>query len=182
MWGKSTHYDDAVGVPLILAGPGVPSGTVCKTPVSLIDLAPTMLDAVGEDPYSWAAGLPGRSLFELATAPYDPERTVFSEYHAFGSPTASFMVRSGRWKYNYYVGFPPELFDLAEDPLEEHNLAGDPACAAALAAMDASLRAIIDPEKTDLRAKADQAALIARYGGPEKAMNVGAPSATPAPL
>ena len=182
MWGKSTHYDDAVGVPLILAGPGVPSGTVCKTPVSLIDLAPTMLDAVGEDPYGWAAGLPGRSLFELATAPYDPERTVFSEYHAFGSPTASFMVRSGRWKYNYYVGFPPELFDLAEDPLEEHNLAGDPACAAALAAMDASLRAIIDPEKTDLRAKADQAALIARYGGPEKAMNVGAPSATPAPL
>jgi choline-sulfatase len=182
MWGKSTHYDDAAGVPLILAGPQVPAGAVCRTAVSLIDFAPTILDAVGEDPYGWVTGLPGRSLFELASASYDPERTVFSEYHAFGSPTASFMVRDGRWKYNYYVGFPPELFDMAEDPLEQRNLAGDPACKAQLARMDARLRAMVDPETTDLRAKTDQAALIASYGGRDKAIDVGAPSATPAPL
>jgi choline-sulfatase len=155
-------------------------GTVAW-PVAARAQQSTILDAVGEDPFGWTS-LAGRSLFELGSAPFDSERTVFSEYHAFGSPTASFMVRNGRWKYNYYVGFPPELFDLADDPLEEHNLAGDPAYRAHLACMDARLRAMIDPETTDLRAKSDQAALIARYGGPAKAMNVGAPSATPAPL
>ena len=47
------------------------------------------------------------------TRPYDPTRTVFSEYHAFASPSAAFMLRNGRYKYNYYVGYEPELFDLA---------------------------------------------------------------------
>jgi len=44
------------------------------------------------------------------------------------------------------------------------------------------LRVMLDPEATDARVKADQAALIARFGGPEKACNVGAPGATPAPI
>ena len=35
---------------------------------------------------------------------------------------------------------------------------------------------------SDLRAKADQAALIERFGGPDTARNVGAPGATPAPI
>ena len=76
-------------------------------------------------PYGWAKDLPGRSLFEIGNAPDDPERTVFSEYHAFASPSAAFMLRNGRFKYNYYVGYPPELFDLAADPGEERNLARD---------------------------------------------------------
>ena len=43
MWGKSTHYDDAVGVPMIISGPDVAAGQVCRTPVSLVDLAPTIM-------------------------------------------------------------------------------------------------------------------------------------------
>src|SRR5262245_48753249 len=86
IWGKSTHYEDAVGVPMIVAGPDVTRGHVCRTPVSLVDLAPTILDAVGEDPYGWAENLPGRSLLEIGEQPDDATRTVFSEYHAFASP------------------------------------------------------------------------------------------------
>ena len=41
--------------------------------------------------------------------------------------------------------------------------------------MEAQLRRLLDPEATDARAKADQAALIERFGGPAKAINVGAP-------
>jgi choline-sulfatase len=92
------------------------------------------------------------------------------------------MLRNGRFKYNYYVGYPPELFDLAADPGEERNLASDATHAAIAAAFEGRLRGMLDPEATDARAKADQAALIARFGGPEKALNVGAPGATPAPI
>jgi choline-sulfatase len=35
------------------------------------------------------------------------------------------MVRSGPWKYNYYHGHEPELFNLQDDPAETVNLAGD---------------------------------------------------------
>ena len=182
IWGKSTHYEDAVGVPMIVAGPDVTRGHVCRTPVSLVDLAPTILDAVGEDPYGWAENLPGRSLLEIGEQPDDATRTVFSEYHAFASPSAAFMLRNGRFKYNYYVGYPAELFDLAADPGEERNLADTAEHAPVVAQFEQKLRALLDPEATDARAKADQAALIARFGGPAAARNVGAPGATPAPI
>lgn len=186
MWGKSTHYDDAAGVPMIIAGPGIARGQVCKTPVSLVDLAPTIMDGVGQDPYAWAAGgpgiLPGKSLFQIAAQPDDATRTVFSEYHAFASPSATFMLRNGRYKYNHYVGYEPELFDLENDPGEAQNLAADLGHAAILADFQAKLRSMLDPDAVDAAAKADQAALIARFGGPEKASNIGAPGATPAPV
>ena len=92
------------------------------------------------------------------------------------------MLRNGRFKYNSYVGYPPELFDLAADPGEERNLARTGEHARILAQFEKQLRAMLDPEATDARAKADQADLIARFGGPEKACNVGAPGATPAPI
>ena len=61
---------------------------------------------------------------------------MFSEYHAFGSPSAAFMLRNGRYKYNYYVGYPPELFDLDADPGEERNLRSDPNFAAIVAGFE----------------------------------------------
>ena len=182
MWGKSTHYDDAVGVPMIMAGPDIPQARVSSTPVSLVDLAPTILDAVGEQPYDWADGLPGKSLFELAAAPDDLQRTVFSEYHAFGSPTAAFMLRDGRYKYNYYVGYSAELFDILADPGETRDLSSNAGHIDIRNRFEKRLRAMLDPEATDAKAKAAQAALIARHGGPAKAANIGAPGATPAPV
>ena len=182
MWGKSTLYEDAVGVPMLLAGPGVAAGKVCHTPVSLLDLAPTITDAVGLPPH--APDLSGESLFAIAARRDDPDRTVFSEYHAFASPSAGFMLRDGRYKLNHYVGFPPELFDLWEDPGETINRAEDPAAFAPVRTrLEARLRStLIDPEAINARAVADQAALITRYGGPERAKDIGAPGATPAPL
>src|SRR3977135_2305048 len=46
-WGKSNLYGECTQVPLVIAGPDVPAGTTCDTPVNLIDLAPTFLSAFG---------------------------------------------------------------------------------------------------------------------------------------
>ena len=113
--------------------------------------------------------------------PTAEDRVVFSEYHAAGSVSGAFMVRKGRWKLIYYVGFAPELFDLQTDPEELTNRAADPACAEVLAEMADRLYAICDPELTDAQAHADQAAMIASYGGREAALKLGAPAATPPP-
>ena len=91
------------------------------------------------------------------------------------------MLKKGRWKLNHYVGYPPELFDLNADPEELVDLAGDPAYAETLRAMDAALRAIVDVEAADAQAFADQAAMIEGYGGRDKATKLGAPAATPPP-
>ena len=91
------------------------------------------------------------------------------------------MIRKGKWKYIYYVGMEPQLFDLETDPEESIDLAGDPAQAARLSEMEAELRRICDPEAVDKLAKSGQAALIERHGGREQARTVGAPGATPPP-
>lgn len=177
-WGKSVLYREATQVPMILAGPGVPRGRQVATPVSLVDLAPTIVGAFGLAP---EPGWVGRSLIDLAQLPEDPARIVFSEYHAVNSPTGGFMVADARWKYHEYVGYPPELFDLEADPLETVNLAQDPAHAGQVARMRAALHAICDPVAVDAQAKADQDALVARFGGPETAFRTGSPGATPVP-
>ncbi|MEZ5728669.1 MAG: sulfatase-like hydrolase/transferase [Burkholderiaceae bacterium] len=176
LWGKSTLYEESVKVPMILTGPDV-RPCVCETPVDLIDLFPTILQGVGIDPSPEMADRPGRSLFELADAPTEPERPILSEYHAAGSNTAGFMLRKGRWKYHYYVRHRPELFDLQADPEESCDLAENPASAATLRAMHAALLEICDPEAMDRLAKDDQRAMIERFGGVEAASKLGAPAA-----
>lgn len=178
LWGKSNLYQESVAIPMIMAGPGVPVG-VCATAVSLLDLSKTIADQFGA-PLECASG--GRSLREIAAAPDEADRVVFSEYHAAGAVSGAFMVRKGRWKYNHYVGFAPELFDLEADPEELTDLAASEAHAGILADMEAELRRICDPEAVDEQAFADQARLIDNYGGREAALKMGAPGATPPPV
>ena len=177
LWGKSNMYEESAAVPMIMAGAGVEPGA-CETPVSLVDLSETVIEHFGA---RLAGERPGRSLRAIASEAADPERAVFSEYHAAGAVSGAFMLRMGRWKYIYYVGFEPELFDLDADPEETTNLAADPAYAVVVALLDTRLRAICDPETMDARAHADQAAMIEAYGGREAALKLGAPGATPPP-
>ncbi|MEX1021311.1 MAG: sulfatase-like hydrolase/transferase [Litorilinea sp.] len=162
LFGKFSLYDEAAAIPLILAGPDIPQGKVVKTPVSLLDCGPTVVEALGCPPQS--ADLPGESLLQIATAP-DRPRYVLSEYHAAGSLHGAFMLSDGHYKYNHYVHMPPQLFDLHADPAELVNRADDPAYAPHLARMDAELRRRLDPLAIDARAKADQLAKVEEHGG-----------------
>lgn len=178
LWNKSTLYREALNVPLILRGPGVPSGRVCSTNVNLVDVAPTVLRAAG---LPVPDDLPGAALQDLATMPDDAGRIGFSEYHAVGSPSAAYAIWQGRWAYHHYVGHAPELFDRAADPEQLQDLAAETTHAHVVAQMEALLRSRLDPEAVDHRAKADQAALLARFGGPQAALSVGTPGASPVP-
>jgi choline-sulfatase len=167
-WGKSNHYQEAVAIPLIVAGDGVPGGKTSATPASLADAYPSVLDCVGLS--AEGDGVPGRSLFALANKADDRDRIAFSEYHAAGSPSASYMLRKGRFKFIYYVRFAPELFDLEADPEESTNLVARPEYAATVRELEAELRRIVDPEEEDRRANEAQRLLIESKGGPDQVM------------
>lgn len=177
LWGKSNMYEESAAIPMILSGPGVSPGT-CDTPVSLLDLSVSISEHFRCE---LTGDCPGRALQQIAAEPYDDQRVVFSEYHAAGAVSGAFMIRKGDWKYIHYAGFEPELFNLANDPEETTNLAGDPQYQSILAELDGALRAICDPDQMDALAHADQAELIERMGGREAALLLGAPGATPPP-
>ena len=180
MWGKSIHYEEAAAVPMIIAGPGVPKGKSSSTPVTLVDIYPTIVQSVGLTLDPTELALPGESLVDLAQND-NPERVAFGEYHAAGSITAMYMVRKGRWKYIHHVGYSPELFDLQDDPGETLNLAHDAGCAQTLTMMEAELRKIVDPEAINAQAFTDQRAKIERFGGVEALVKRGDFGYSPAP-
>jgi choline-sulfatase len=180
LWGKSTLYEESAGVPLLMAGPGIPAGCVVDTPVSHIDFAPSILEATGTPLPAGADALPGASLFAVA-AGARPSRPVISEYHAIGSVAGAFMLRFGDWKYCHYVAYPSQLFDLANDPEELHDLAADPRYREQLAEGERRLRAVLDPDRIDARAKQRQAGLLAEFGGREAALARGDLGFSPAP-
>jgi arylsulfatase A-like enzyme len=96
----------------------------------------------------------GHSLYPFLVGEPDPARPdwVLSEFHGSTLPTGTFMLRQDAWKYVAYVGYPPQLFNLAEDPDEVEDLAA--ARPDVVAAMDAKLREIVDYEAVDARVKA----------------------------
>ena len=180
LWGKSTMYEESAGIPMILAGPDVPRGTVCNTPVTLADAFPTFIQSLGARPDPRDRSLPGVSLLDIAHGAA-PGRTILSEYHAAGAVTAAYMIRHGRYKYVHYVGMPPMLFDLDADPHERRDLGRDPACAGVVAECERQLRRVVDPEAVDRLARADQRAHIEKNGGKEAILKKGTFRYSPPP-
>jgi choline-sulfatase len=91
------------------------------------------------------------------------------------------MLRQGQYKYIYYEGFAPELFNLKTDPEEVNDLAGEPEMNQVLDNFLAKLNEICDPVAIDQQAKKDQLALIALHGGARKILARGGSSYTPIP-
>jgi choline-sulfatase len=183
LYGKSSFYEESVGVPMIMAGPDIKKGYTARTPVSLLDLYPTFLHAMDLSPNTdgEATPLPGHSLFDLARNE-QLQRAVLSEQHSAGMPHAGFMLRHGRWKYVYYAGgLQAQLFDLHNDPDEQIDLAGQPAHADILQKLDVRLRTIVDPDEMDRRAKADQKRRLDLAGGAAAVLGGGSLGYTPAP-
>ncbi len=179
LWGKAMMYEESAGIPMLVAGKGVPAEAVCATPVTLCDVSTTILDAVGASDAIAELGLPDVSLLDLA-GQTPQNRTVLSEFHTYG-PDAFYMLRGLRHKYVHYNGARPQLFDLAADPEELTDLGVDPAFAPQRVAFEAQLRAILVPELVDQQAKEDQARMAERYDGFEMLRRRGKMAFTPPP-
>jgi choline-sulfatase len=179
LWGKSTMYEESAGIPMIIAGPELPRGQICRDPVSLVDIFPTIVNWAGVAPNPVDRDLPGLPLDEVAHKA--PRRIVLCEYHAAGAATGAFMIRKGPFKYIYYAGMPAQLFDLGADPQEAHDLAGEPGWQGLVAECERELRAVVDPDKADALAKSDQQARMAAYGGRDAILNLGSFGHSPVP-
>lgn len=147
-----------VRVPLIFTGPGVRAGLHARTDfVSLVDIMPTLCEAIGVEP---EYGVQGRSLWPLLSGqnyPQEEFRSIYAElgygglhYGEHEHPQLHFsydgpvfdelnsvtqsgntkMVRMGRWKLLFDMMGEGELYDLASDPAELRNRYNDPALAA----------------------------------------------------
>jgi choline-sulfatase len=132
-------YEATQHVPLLLAGPGISAGKSVDAVVRLADVAPTILELTGA---AALEGVAGRSLVPLLGGESGAGRVAYLETLATRLDmgwSALFGLRTERWKY---VRAPrPELYDLAADPHETRNLAGElPEQAASL---DRELAAIL---------------------------------------
>lgn len=177
LFGKANLLEPGAGVPLLMCGPGVPVGHVVTTPVSHVDLYPTIVESAGLQTEPHEADMLGHSLLQMAsrTSP------VFAEYHAAGSRRGASMLRAGDYKLIHHVAAPPQLFNLAADPIEGHDLAADSAARSQLDDLERQLHAICDPQAVDQRARADQRAKAQYWGGNEVILQEGLLIYTPPP-
>jgi len=128
-----TLYDDQVHIPMILRVPGREVGRVIDRPVAAIDLAPTLLGALGIPPPESFQGV------DRLAAAAPTEDAYFIEDPTYDSSAQKGWVE-GRFKYLHDPVFHTEhLFDTVADPGEQVNVVGDhpEVVARARAALDA---------------------------------------------
>jgi arylsulfatase A-like enzyme len=143
--GKTAAYEGSIKVPLLMRGPGIPEDQTRAQLVSNLDVTATIVDLAGAKP---GVPLDGKSLVPLFAGAYAPWRSAL----LIESPVTSFEKRENRYagvrtatkKYVRYEGGFEELFDLASDPDELENRAGDAANAGDLS----GLRGIHDTLKS----------------------------------
>lgn len=172
---KEMFYEEAVRVPFIVYDPDPAAdatrGSVDRRFVEAVDVVPTCLAALARPAHDHL--VEGRSLLPLLRggAPDGWRDAVFCELdysfraarHMLGRAPGdcrAVMVRTAAWKYVWWQGFRPMLFDLAQDPHELRDLGADPACAQVRAEMEERIAAWLKARRS--RVTIDHATVEAR--------------------
>ncbi len=127
--GKASYYQAACHIPLLVCHPDFQASIVCDNLVALTDVTATILSLAGCDipTYMDATPLSGLGLAD------EGERE-----HIVGMLRNGWMLFDGTWKLCKYAS-GAHLFNLEDDPDEQHNLARDSRCADIFHRMDAQL-------------------------------------------
>ncbi len=133
---KHTMWAESVQAPLIISAPGIKPDQTSNALIELVDVAPTIVDVLGYEPYDdWQ----GKSFSPVLTGKQKQHRDfVFSTFHHDNKV----MIADKKWKYiytsghhdldlNYHTGYGPsgiyhKLYNIKKDPKEWHNLAYQP--------------------------------------------------------
>jgi choline-sulfatase len=164
LWFKKNLFDPAIRIPMMLRMPGCSENPRSEkqrsekqrsekqrseqqyleqqrppqrvdTPVSLLDILPTLADIAGIDTVS--SELEGQSLVPLlqATTGTQQHTPVYAEHLDGGTIAPRVMLRRNDLKIVHSLAYPTQVYHLAEDPLELNNLADDPDWADTTAAL-----------------------------------------------
>ena len=118
LYGKQTLFEPSLRIPALFAGEGIPANRRLRTPVGLLDIAPTIIDLAGGPPLP---DCDGHSLLTALQTGEEPEaHTVISEWitspYNYGLHYGR-MARKGRYKLVHFPDFPGE--DLLTAPEED---------------------------------------------------------------
>jgi len=128
---KGSVFEGGIKVPFFMHYPGIyPEGTDIDYPSAHIDLLPTLLDICGIDVPN---NIDGRSLKDLIlneTSDKEPRSLFYNWARGFPEPYKNIAVRNGNYKLVGHSQWDSEasdlqLFDLDNDPYEQHNLSGE---------------------------------------------------------
>ena len=155
--GKFLHYETANHMPLLVRGPGIPTGQRSEALSANVDLAPTFLQISGGHP---TRPLDGQSLLHYARDPALQSRRAvlledFTEAprqtagRSFGPPSSRVPhaytgIRVGPYKFIHYATGERELYNLNRDPYELQSLAANPRYRNVVAWLAARLRLLAD--------------------------------------
>ncbi len=119
--GKNFLYEEALQIPMLMRGPGVPAGAGSGKATTLVDVAATIADIGGVEPQRTQDGT---SLLPVANgAPGYFTQLVQAGQRA--RPWKFRGVRDPQWVYaEHYSGGQAELYDRDADPYQLRNLAG----------------------------------------------------------
>ena len=157
LWYKMSFFEGSARVPLVVSAPGRFAPSRVSSPVSTMDLLPTLVGIAGGDDGSESfEDLDAQSLLPLLTGEHDDREEVVGEYLAEGAVAPIVMLRRGSWKLVHSPADPDQLYDLANDPLERTNRADDPAAAEVLVALRAEVARRWDLERIDREVRESQ--------------------------
>lgn len=140
LWQKMSLFEQSARVPLLMVAPGVTKpGTVAKSPVSHVDLYPTLAALCNVKP---PENLQGQSLVPMLADPSVAGRGWALTQVTRGEQVFGYTLRTARWRYTEWDegNRGRELYDHDADPQELKNLAAAPAHVETVTKLSAQLR------------------------------------------
>jgi len=128
-FNKMWMYDESLRIPMVVSWKGkIKPGSTCDKFVSMVDIAPTLIDVAGG---KIPAEMQGQSFLPLLLDKEAKPLRDAAYYHYFAQyhTPESVGIRTKTHKLIHYPGvseIPWEMFDLVKDPEEMKNLAGNP--------------------------------------------------------